>query len=37
MRAAFGTFSVMVTHDGNAAHDLSGSFEVYRVPDMLAP
>jgi len=32
-----GTYSVMVTHGGNAAHDVSGSFDVCRVPNLLAP
>ncbi len=32
-----GTFSVIATHGGNAAHSLSGSFHVCHVADLLAP
>ncbi|MFO0758963.1 MAG: hypothetical protein U0359_20895 [Byssovorax sp.] len=32
-----GTFTAMVTHGGNAAHSLEGSFHVCRVEDELAP
>jgi hypothetical protein len=32
-----GFYSVMVTHGGNAARDLAGSFDVCRIPDMIAP
>ena len=32
-----GTFSVMVTHGGNAAHDIEGTFDVCHVTDLNAP
>jgi hypothetical protein len=32
-----GTFDVVVSHGGNAAHSVAGSFHVCRVPDELAP
>jgi hypothetical protein len=32
-----GTFDVVVSHGGSAAHSLAGSFHVCRVPDELAP
>ena len=32
-----GSFTAMVTHGGNAARSLTGSFHVCRVPDELAP
>jgi hypothetical protein len=32
-----GSFTATVTHGGNAAHSLSGTFQVCRVSDELAP
>jgi hypothetical protein len=32
-----GAFDVVVSHGGNAAHSLAGSFHVCRVPDELVP
>ena len=32
-----GTFQALVTHGGNAGHNVSGTFNVCRVSDMLAP